>query len=188
MAEVISHSELVMNENPMNIPNVPPTFPTRVIQVIIRYSFLTILNGQSDLRLLVSTGNRNVQSIRKSSGPPNRMLLCKSTSALFFNRCDHKLNFNLNFVSFIREDQSCSHFKYRLTFQSLLEAKWESFHICLLKEDKVPLHLKQLQLCSVIYAGAIFYSPKLLFGKRTKFKNSLNLHSFLLNIFQSVTK
>ena len=45
----MSHSEEAMNENPMNIPKVPPAFPTRDINELIKYSFLTILIGSWDL-------------------------------------------------------------------------------------------------------------------------------------------
>ena len=47
----IIFSDAPMNENPMNIPNAPPTFPTRDIQDITKYSSWTILDDLVDLSL-----------------------------------------------------------------------------------------------------------------------------------------
>ena len=55
----MSHSVLPMKKNPTNIPNIPPTFPTNSIPDMVRYSFLTILNGSSDLKSLVWDGTPN---------------------------------------------------------------------------------------------------------------------------------
>ena len=47
----IIFSDAPMKENPMNIPNVPPKFPTRDIQDITKCSSWTILDGLMDLPL-----------------------------------------------------------------------------------------------------------------------------------------
>ena len=41
----IAHSEVVMNENPLNIPRVPPTLPRRDIHEMIKYSSLIVLKS-----------------------------------------------------------------------------------------------------------------------------------------------
>ena len=45
-----NHSEVAMNENPMNIPRVPPMFPTKDMALTMKYSFMTNFTGRVDLR------------------------------------------------------------------------------------------------------------------------------------------
>ena len=39
-----------MNENSMNIPRVPPMFPTKDMALTMKYSFMTNFTGRVDLR------------------------------------------------------------------------------------------------------------------------------------------
>ena len=73
MTRSIIHCENPMKENPINIPSVPPIFPTRVIPDITQYSVLTNLKGCKDLTFLVCLGESKTNSIVKVVPPFLRM-------------------------------------------------------------------------------------------------------------------
>ena len=54
-----NHSEVVMNENPTNIPRVPPMFPTKDIALMMKYSFMTNFTGRVVLRSNDACGDPN---------------------------------------------------------------------------------------------------------------------------------
>ena len=53
------HSVELRNENPMNIPKVPPTFPKSDIHERTKYSFFIVLSGWLDLITFVAMGSLN---------------------------------------------------------------------------------------------------------------------------------
>ena len=55
----VNQSAMPMKDKPTNIPNVPPTFPTIDMVVVMRYSVLTVLNGFADRTFFKSDGTSN---------------------------------------------------------------------------------------------------------------------------------